>query len=149
MMRQRQSGLAGVENAATCMVGLRLPAAAAASPVATATTATAPVPAATPSATRARGIRQLDLQRPAIHFLPVELLDGLSSFLGCRHLDEAEPARTAGVTIRHNRGRLDGAGGGEQLAQAFVGRGEGQPPDEELLRHDQPPNSSSAADDAL
>src|SRR5712691_6958667 len=128
MMRQRQSGLAGVEKAATCMMSAGLPAAA---------------PAATGR------IRQLDLQRPAVHFLPVELLHGLSSLLGRRHLDEAKAARTAGVPVRYDGGRLDGARGREQLAQAFVRRGERQTPDEELLRHDQPPNSSSAADVAL
>src|SRR6266536_3277279 len=145
MMRQRQSGLAGVENAATCMRSAGLPATAAATAAVAA--AAAPVPATAPAATGR--IRQLDLQGPAVHFLSVELLHGFSSLLGGRHLDEAEPARTAGIPVRHHRGRLDGARGGEQLAQAFVRRGEGQPPDEELLSHDQPPNSSPAADDAL
>src|SRR5260370_24117 len=138
------SGVRGRSSSGTPGVPLRT---AAAHPVAAA--ATAPVAATAPAAARAGRIRQLDLQRPAIHFLPIELLHGLSSFLGRRHLDEAEPARAAGITVRHNRGRLDGARGGEQLAQAIVGRGERQPTDEELLSHDQPPNSSPAADDAL
>src|SRR5438034_2736444 len=153
--------LAGVVDDAPAPVGTRrgrkcrdlhagslLPAAPAAAPT-VANAATAPLATTAPAAARARRIRQLDLQRPAIHFLPIELLDGLCGLLGRRHLDEAEPARTAGIAIRDHRGRLDGARGGEQLAQAFVRRGEGQPPDEELLRHDQPPNSSPAADDTL
>src|ERR1700675_3591936 len=144
MMRQRQSGLSGVENAATCMDGSCLPAAAAAPPISTTTTAAAPVPAAASAAARARGIRQLDLQRPAVHFLAIELLHRLGGLFGRRHLDEAEPARTAGVTVRYDRGRFDGAGSGEQLAQAFVGRGEGQPTDKEFLRHEQPPSTSPA-----
>src|SRR5712692_6073679 len=105
MIRQRQSGLSGVENAATCMVASCLPAAAAAPPISTATTtAAAPVPAAAPAAARARGVRQLDLQGPAIHFLPIEFLHSLGSLFGRRHLDEPEPARTAGVTVGDDRG---------------------------------------------
>src|SRR5439155_865056 len=71
----------------------------------------APVsPAAAPSAARARGLGKLHLQRPAVHFLAVELLDRGLGLIGRRHLDEAEPARTTRLTIRHDRRRFDRAG---------------------------------------
>src|SRR5213083_82521 len=88
----------------------------------------APVsPAAAPSAARARGLGKLHLQRPAVHFLAVELLDRGLGLIGRR--------------------RLDRAGLGEQLAQPLAGCGEGQAADEELLCHRAPPSRSSAVDD--
>src|SRR5207247_1081771 len=50
-------------------------------------------------------------------------------------------------TTPHDRGRVDSAGLGEQLAQPLAGCGEGQAADEELLCHRAPPSRSSAVDD--
>src|SRR5438132_14252232 len=92
------------------MSGSRLPPAPAA-PAA----AAAPIPSAAPLAARARAcwLGELDLERPAVHLLTVELLYRGLGLLGRRHLDEAEPARTACLSVRENRRRLDAAPLGE------------------------------------
>src|SRR5438132_11700826 len=107
----------------------------------------APEPAAAPGATRARRLGKLHLQGPTVHFLTVELLDRGLGLLGRRHLDEAEPARTARLTVRDDRRRLDPASLGEHFAQPLAGRRERQASDEELLCHRAPPNRSSAVGD--
>src|SRR5207249_4875209 len=61
------------------------------------------------SATHARRVRQLDLELTAIELVAIETLDGLGGLLGRRHLNEAEPARAAGVPIHDDGGGLDGA----------------------------------------
>src|SRR5207302_10956006 len=123
------------------MSGSRLPPAPAA-PAA----AAAPIPAAAPLAARARAcwLGELDLERPAVHLLTVELLDRGLGLLGRRHLDEAEPARTARLTVRDDRRRLDPARLGEHFAQPLAGRRERQATDEQPLCHRPPPNKSSA-----
>src|SRR2546429_8041816 len=108
--------------------------------------AAAAVPTAAPTAARARRLGELDLQRPAIDLLTVELLDCGLGRLGRRHLDEAKPARAPGVTVRYDRGRFDPAGLSEQLPQPLAGRRERQASDEELLCHRAPPGRSSAID---
>src|SRR5712692_4842441 len=108
-------GLPGMETAATCMVGSRLPAASA--------------------ATCAGASRHLDLERPAVHGLAIELLDRVGGLLGRRHLDEAESARATRVTIHHDGGGFDAAGHREHLAQPIVRRGEGQAADIKFMRH--------------
>src|SRR3989441_2675190 len=138
-MRQRQRGSCGVENAATCMGCSRLPAA----PTESAAPRSA---AASSAAAQARGLGDLDLQRAPVEFLAVELLDGRIGLLGRRHLHEAESARAPGVTVHDDRGRLDGADLGEDLAQPLVRRREGQTADEELLCHGAPLNRSPAVD---
>src|SRR5262245_10981960 len=64
-------------------------------------------PSAAPSTPRPGGVRQLDLQRPAVHVLPIEPLDGFRRILGRRHLHEPEPPGAPRVAIRHDGRRLD------------------------------------------
>src|SRR6185503_13673651 len=113
-------------------------AAAAAAAPAAAAIPTAPT-AAAPAAARAGGVGDLDLQGPAVHFLAIELLDGLGRLFRRRHLDEAEAARVAGVTVGDDGRRLDHARLGEQFAQTVRGRGKSETSDEELVSHDLPP----------
>src|ERR1700693_2518565 len=97
----------------------------------------------------ARTSRQLDLERPAVHSLAIELLDRVGGLLGRRHLDEAESARATRVTIHHDCGGFDPAGPREHLAQPFVRRGEGQAPDINFIRHGKPPNRTPAGNGTL
>src|SRR6266508_1105359 len=129
-MRQRQRGSSGVENAATCMGRSRLPP--------TPAVPAAPRPTAASAAAYTRGLGELYFQRPPVQFLAVELLHGGIGLLGRRHLDEAESARTSGVTVHHDRRRLDRAGLTENLTQPLIRGGEGQACDEELLSHGAP-----------
>src|SRR5439155_18240505 len=105
------------------------PATAAAASVAETATATASAPSG------ARGTGDLDLQRPTVQVLAVELLDGLGRGLGRRHLDEAESPRLSGVAVHHHRRRLDRPGLSEHLAQSVGGRREGQTSDEKFVCH--------------
>src|SRR3970040_167977 len=120
-----------METAATCMVGSPLPAAAAAAPAC------------------ARTSRQLDLERPAVHSLAIELLDRIGGLLGRRHLDEAESARPTRVTIHYDCGGFDPAGHREHLAQPIVRRGAGQASDIKFMRHGKPPNRTPAGNGTL
>src|SRR5712691_10604976 len=129
-MRHRHSGRPGVENAVTCIL-VCLPARPAVA---------APVPAAA----RALGLGKLDLQRPAIHLMTVELLDRRLGLFGRRHLDEAEPARAIGALLHHDRRRLNPARLREHLAKTLARRRKGKTPDEQFVRHRAPPNVSPA-----
>src|SRR5438093_12887398 len=115
------------------MSGSRLPPA----PAAPAAAAAAPIPSAAPLAARARAcwLGELDLERPAVHLLTVELLDRGLGLLGRRPLDEAEPARTARLTVRHDRRRLDPASLGDHFPQPLARRRGGHGSHEELLRY--------------
>src|SRR5262245_58456289 len=47
----------------------------------------------------------------------VQFADGSLRLFVCAHLDESEPARTAGHLIAHDRHRFNGAGAGEQFLE--------------------------------
>src|SRR6185312_5593795 len=51
----------------------------------------------------------VDLEGPAGELAPVQLRDGLVRLLGVGHLDESEPARTAGLPVGHHLGLDDAA----------------------------------------
>src|SRR5437762_13331981 len=101
----------------------------------------APVAAAVPAALAARapGLGNLDLQRPAVHFLTVELLDRRVRIFGRRHLDEAESARAAGLLLHHDRRGLDPARLREHFAKTLARRRERQASDEQFVLHSAPP----------
>src|SRR5262245_30833362 len=113
-MRQRQSRLCGVANAMTC-TGLP--------------------PAAAAASARARWLGQLDLQQTAVELMAVEAGDRLAGLLGRGHLDEAEAARLACVTIGHDGGGFDGADLAEQVSQGVCRRRERDAADEEFMSH--------------
>jgi len=96
-------------------------AAAARSAVATAATAASTVTV----------MRFVDLQRAAVEVLAVEGLHRLGG-VGIGHLDEAEAARAAGVTISDEGDFLDSAVRGKQGTHAVFGRGKGQISDVEF-----------------
>src|SRR2546426_1179715 len=127
-MRHRHSGRAGVMNATTCT---GLPALAA--------------PAGAPrSPTSASALGQLDLELTAIELVAVEARDRLVGLLGRRHLDEAEPARAAGVPIDDDRGGFYSAGLGKEFPETLRGCGERETADEELVCHCVSPRGSPA-----
>src|SRR2546428_7643620 len=101
-------------------------------------------PAPVPATARARGLGEFDLQRPAVHFLTVELLDRGLRLFGRRHLDETEAARATGALLHHDRRRLNAARLCEHLAETLARRRKGQTPDEQFVRHRAPPNVSPA-----
>ena len=101
--------------------------------------ATGALASAPGSATHARRVRQLDLELTAIELVAIETLDGLVGFLGRRHLDETEPARSPGVSIHDDCSGFDAADLGKELAETLRGRGEGETTDKELVRHDVTP----------
>src|SRR5215510_4957431 len=104
--------------------------------------ASAPSSPSAPAPGRPGGARHFDLERPAIHGLPVEALDRLGGILGRGHLDEAKAPRAAGVAIRHHCGGFDRADSREQFAQPVLGRREGEASDEQFVGHGHPPNRS-------
>src|SRR5439155_9696776 len=109
----------------------------------------APVVAAVPAAALAAGapgLGDLVLQRPAVHFLTVELLDRRVRIFGRRHLDEAEPARAAGLLLHHDRRGLDPARLREHFAKTFTRRRERQASDEQFVRHSAPPDEAPAVE---
>jgi hypothetical protein len=90
---------------------------------ATATAAAAVSAAATTTAatttTPVLGLFHGDLA--TLHVTAVELFNGLACLLLVRHLNEAEPARTPGLTIGDDLGVGDGAQTRKQLAQVELG----------------------------
>jgi len=73
---------------------------------------------------RAVGLRLgfVHLQRATVHLVAIEALDGAGG-VRIRHLDEAEAARTTGVTVVDQGDGLDGAVRREQRADGgLVGR---------------------------
>src|SRR5262245_29568122 len=111
----------------------RLPATATAAATATGAEATTTAAAATraeaaaAARTRAAGtiLRLVDAQLTATHREAIQRLDGLGG-LGLRHLDEAEPARTTGLTVSRQGDVLDRAVLREQVAHLGFGRRERQ-----------------------
>src|SRR5262245_28919389 len=95
----------------TCMASVLPPA-----PAGTAAAGTAAPRAA---AAHARGFCDLHLQGPPVQLGSVELLDRRVGFLRRSHLDEAEPPRTAGLSIGDDGGRFDGAGLTKDFAKAL------------------------------
>src|SRR5207245_7297037 len=94
--------------------------------------ATATTTAAAPALTaRARRLRALDLNGPAVHRRAVELADRLLGVFRGRHLDEPEAARATGVAVGHDGRRLHAADRGADLPEPVVGGREGQAADEE------------------
>src|SRR5207253_8757787 len=71
--------------------------------------AAASTPATAPGAARSGRIRDLDLQRPAVHDLAIELLGRRVSILGRGHVDEAKAPPAAAITIRDHLRRCDTA----------------------------------------
>src|SRR5882762_6773289 len=108
--------------------------------------AAAPIAAAVPAALAAGapGLGDLDLQRPAVHFLTVELLDRRVRVFGRRHLDEAEPARAARALLHHDRRGLDLARLGEHFSKTIARRRKRQASDEQFVRHGTPPTETPA-----
>src|SRR5438876_5586832 len=96
-------------------------------------------PATAPAAARRR-IGGLDPDLAAIDFLAVELRYGLLGILRRGHLDESEAPGLSGAPIRHHAAALDAAHGGEHLTQALTRCGKGETSNEQLVRHDTPPN---------
>src|SRR5262249_57006298 len=82
----------------------------------------------------------LDLNRPAVEVRAVEAANGLLGFLGSRHLDEPEAARSAGVPVGHDTRRFDAADRRESFAQALVRGGGGQTAYEEFDSHARSPS---------
>jgi len=66
--------------------------------------AAAPVAATAPAGAAGPGRGQLNLERPAVHRVAVELPDCLRGSLGGGHLDEPEAARPSGVPVYHDGG---------------------------------------------
>ena len=81
--------------------------------IATATAATAAVATATAARTTATTtgagtiLRFVDAQRTPAHGVAVQRLDRTGRII-LRHFDEAEAARTTGITVNRQRHRLDG-----------------------------------------
>src|SRR5262249_56108986 len=99
-------------------------------------------PDAAPPAAAAAGTGTLglfDLDGPTVEARTIELADRLLGFLVRRHLDEAEAARPAGVTVRHDAGGLDIAARGERLPQTVCRRGKGEASNEEFHSHGERP----------
>lgn len=91
-----------------------LPAAATAAPTtataavaATAAATTTEAPATTATTTAFAGLGDVDDKRSAAHLLAVEGIDGRLGLPVVGHLDEPEPAGTAGLAIHHNAGARD------------------------------------------
>src|SRR5688572_32237498 len=78
---------------------------------------------------------QFHLELTAVELVAIEARDRLLSLLGRGHLDEAEPARLAGVPVGHDRGGLHNTGLGEEFPETFRGRGERETADEKFLSH--------------
>ena len=74
----------------------------------------------------------VDLQPTTVDFFVIECADG---FVRCLvfHLDETEAARTAGVSIRDDRGRTDVAMGRKQLLEVTIRGAPGQISNVDLL----------------
>ena len=109
------------------MIEPELPATAAAAAVTTATTAT------TAAATALTGLGNVHGEVTTLNHLTVETADGGLGSGVAAHLDEAEAARTARLTVRDNGGAADGAEGGEQLRELVVSGVEGEVSDVELV----------------
>jgi hypothetical protein len=89
-----------------------------------ATTTIATAAATTTTTTAILGLLHGNLT--ARHVTPVDLLDRLARLFLRRHLDEAEAARTAGFTVRHDLRVGHGAEPAEKIAQVQLGDGVGQ-----------------------
>src|SRR3970040_1807205 len=130
-MRQRQSGVPGVENAPTCILAPPPAPAAAGSP----TPPPDPPASALAPAPLALGLRRLDLDLAAVQLTPVELGHGLLRLLARRHLHEPEALRAPGHLIGDDGGRGHRSGLGEEPLETVVRGAEAESADEELLGH--------------
>src|SRR5262249_39690691 len=106
----------------------RLPATAA-----RAITAAAPAAAVPP---RRGWLGDLDLQRPPVELIAVELSNRLIRCLGRGHLRETETTRAPGVTIGDDRAFVDALDRIEERTESLGGGVEGKAADEKLLTHD-------------
>jgi hypothetical protein len=92
--------------------------------------------AAAPEATAAGlGARFIDGEVPAAEVLVVQHADRLLRFLVGRHLDEREPAGTAGGHVAHHADRVHGAGAGEQALKILLGDAVGKVADVKFSSH--------------
>ena len=91
---------------------------------ASATTTGATATAAATTAATLTGLRFVHLEGAAPKVFAIERLHGARG-VRIGHLDESEPARAPGITVRDERQRLNGAVRSEQRADRILSRGEG------------------------
>jgi hypothetical protein len=129
------TAIAAIATTTATTAAVTTAAAATTTVTATAFAATATTTAAETTGTRSAffaGARDVDRERAAVEFVPVEFIHGFLGLFTAAHRDEGKTAGTAGEFVEDNLNDTDGANLAKQSLEVLGGAGEGKIPHVEL-----------------